>query len=448
MSDLLSIGASGLRAYQSSLTTVSDNIANANTPGYARRSTALAEVAPSNGVLTSQRTTTGNGVLVTGVDRAADPLRAGAVRTAEADLGRTEASIDALDAIETSLTGGDISGALSSFFNSFRTIAADPTASAPRAAAIEAASRVATAFATTGRALDQASTNLDSTADGAVSSIDTIAASIARVNNGLARSADGSSARASLLDQRDQLLDELSGLTDIGITTDAIGRATVTIGGNAGPVLVSGTEAGNVTYVRGATGPASFSVFRAGVSTTITPTGGTLAGIAESAQRISDTRAAINTIATDFTTGINAIQAQGRDLDGAPGAALFAVGTTPTDISIALSSPRGIAAAAVGGGPRNNANLTALEALRSSGGFEAQTSNLIAENGATLEGRRTVADAQAAIRDGAVAARDQVSGVNLDTEALDLLRFQQAYQASSRVIQVARETFQSILDIA
>ena len=102
----------------------------------------------------------------------------------------------------------------------------------------------------------------------------------------------------------------------------------------------------------------------------------------------------------------------------------------------------------MGGGPRNNANLTALEALRSSGGFEAQTSNLIAENGATLEGRRTVADAQAAIRDGAVAARDQVSGVNLDTEALDLLRFQQAYQASSRVIQVARETFQSILDIA
>ncbi|MGL4301482.1 MAG: flagellar basal body rod C-terminal domain-containing protein, partial [Sphingomonas sp.] len=52
-----------------------------------------------------------------------------------------------------------------------------------------------------------------------------------------------------------------------------------------------------------------------------------------------------------------------------------------------------------------------------------------------------------AIRDNAVAARDAVSGVNLDSEAVDLLRFQQAYQASSRVIQVARDTLQSILDI-
>jgi flagellar hook-associated protein 1 FlgK len=40
-----------------------------------------------------------------------------------------------------------------------------------------------------------------------------------------------------------------------------------------------------------------------------------------------------------------------------------------------------------------------------------------------------------------------VSGVNIDEEAVDLMRFQQAYQASTRVIQIARETLQSILDI-
>ncbi len=58
-----------------------------------------------------------------------------------------------------------------------------------------------------------------------------------------------------------------------------------------------------------------------------------------------------------------------------------------------------------------------------------------------------MAEAQSSIRDGTIAARDAVSGVNLDNEAVDLLRFQQAYQASSRVIQVARETLQSILNI-
>jgi flagellar hook-associated protein 1 FlgK len=44
-----------------------------------------------------------------------------------------------------------------------------------------------------------------------------------------------------------------------------------------------------------------------------------------------------------------------------------------------------------------------------------------------------------------MAARDHVSGVDLDHETADLVRFQQAYEGSARVIQVARETFQSIL---
>ena len=68
-------------------------------------------------------------------------------------------------------------------------------------------------------------------------------------------------------------------------------------------------------------------------------------------------------------------------------------------------------------------------------------------NATTLASRKQVADAQSAIRDGAVAARDAISGVNLDSEAVDLLRFQQAYSASSRIIQVARDTLQTILDI-
>ncbi len=108
----------------------------------------------------------------------------------------------------------------------------------------------------------------------------------------------------------------------------------------------------------------------------------------------------------------------------------------------AASPPRRSAAA-----PRDNSNLQALSALRSSGGFEAKTTGLISDNAAALSSRQQVAEAQSAIRDGAVAARDAVSGVNLDSEAVDLMRFQQAYQASSRVIQVARETLQSILDI-
>ena len=97
--------------------------------------------------------------------------------------------------------------------------------------------------------------------------------------------------------------------------------------------------------------------------------------------------------------------------------------------------------------PAGSRVVDALEAARTAGGYEAGLTGLTAGNAAALQQRRVVAEAHGAIRDNAAAARDAVSGVDLDTEAVDLIRFQQAYQASSRVIQVARETFQSILGI-
>ena len=96
---------------------------------------------------------------------------------------------------------------------------------------------------------------------------------------------------------------------------------------------------------------------------------------------------------------------------------------------------------------RDASNLALLQSMRGAHGWERAATTLTSGNAAALEQRKLVADAQGAIRDGAVTARDGVTAVDLDGEAVDLLRFQQAYQASSRVIQVARETLQSILDI-
>ena len=51
------------------------------------------------------------------------------------------------------------------------------------------------------------------------------------------------------------------------------------------------------------------------------------------------------------------------------------------------------------------------------------------------------------VNEQALEKRDQVSGVSLDEEAADLVRFQQAYQASARVMQVSNQLFDSILQL-
>jgi flagellar hook-associated protein 1 len=447
MSDLLSIGASGVRAYQAALGTTSDNIANAGTAGYVRRTTTLAEVAASGGGITTGKVLDGYGVVATGIGRGGNAYLSANVRAAGADAAKSDATIAWLQRIEGTLSGQALGDRLTEFFTSAQTLAADPTAGGARATMLQAATNVADAFAATGRGLAQLTADLDRTADGGAADLDALAQALARVNDGLGRAAPGGSGAAALADQRDHLLEQMSALADVSVTTDAAGRATVRLGGSAGPVYVAGSEAGHLTYARTADGAASFAVHRAGTTSIAGLTGGALAGLADAAQRIADARASLDAVASDFATRVNAVQTAGADLTGAAGRPLFAIGDGATDLSVALTDPAGIAAAALGGGARDNRNLAALQSARTAAGWEGQVTGLVATNAAALAGRRTVAEAQDAIREAAVGARDAATGVDLDQEAVDLLRFQQAYQASSRVIQIARETMQSILEI-
>lgn len=442
MTDMLSIGASGVRAYQTALTTTSENIANAGTAGYARRIASTREVAAPGDA--SGRTLNGLGVTVSGVTRTGSDLRNAEVRAAGSDLARSEAGIVWLDRIESALTGNKLDERMTAFFNAATALAADPSASAPRATFLQAAATLAHSFTATASAIDGATADLDGTADAAVADLNALTAGLAKVNASLGRTAQGSSAQAALLDERDRLLDSMAALTDVAASFDAAGRATVRAGGG-GPLLVQADQAAVATYARSG-GAVSFAVYGLEGSQALSSGGGALAGVAEGAARLADARAALDTLATDLADGVNAVQAGGEDLTGAPGAPLFAA-TGARDFQLVLTDPRGIAAAAPGEGERGNGNLAALATLRRDQGFESQVTVLTTGNASALAGRRAIAEVQSTIRSNAVAARDSVTGVNVDEEAVDLIRFQQAYQASSRVIQVARETLQTLFDI-
>lgn len=446
MSDMLSIGASSLKAYQAALTTTSENIANAGNAGYSRRTATVREVVAPASV--TNGTPQGMGVVVDGVGRTADAYKTSAVRTASSDLAKTEAGATWLQRIEESLTGTKLGARLTTFFTSATAVAADPASLAPRATMLEAASSIAAGFQATGKALESAAADLDSAAEAGVTQLNSLAQSLARVNTGLGRAQTGTSGAAALLDERDRLLEQMSALADVSVNTDTSGRAIVRLGGDAGPVLVQGENAGGVTYARGDTGAVSFTLHFQGKPGAVVPTGGALAGFAEGAARLAGALGEVNRMATDFVQGVNAVQAAGEDLNGtSPAGAMFALGDPAYALTLAMTDSRGIAAAAAGGGVRDNGNLAKLDALRSSGHFEDNVASMTSANAAALSARRDVAVAQTAMRDSAVAERDSATGVNIDEEAVNLLRFQQAYQASSRVIQIARETLSAIFEI-
>ncbi|GGB23711.1 hypothetical protein GCM10011380_11790 [Sphingomonas metalli] len=446
MSDLLAIGASGVRAYQTALSVVGENIANVGTTGYTRRTTRMTEVSAGVGAVDAR--SAGNGVLLAGIGRGGDNFATQQVRSAGADLARTETGATWLDRIEKAMTGNQLTARVTSFFNSATALAAEPTSTALRTGMISAADSAAIAFKSTGQALAQMGTDLDRSGKQTVDTLNALSSSLAKVNDGLGRTLPNTAAAAQLADQRDQILEQMSAIVDVGVAMDSYGRATVTAGGNGGPTLVRGDVASYASYTR--TGAnTQFTVVVPGepASLTISPNGGAMAGIAEAAERVSDATDAVNDLAADFVGKVNAAQALGKDMAGVTGTDLLTASTTdPTDMTVAFRDPT-LIAAAKSTSIRDGSNLAEFAAIRTTGDFEAKLTAIINENATAYRQKTTIAEAQTAIRDGAATALSSAAGVNIDSEAVDLMRFQQAYQASSRVIQAARDTFQSILEI-
>jgi flagellar hook-associated protein 1 FlgK len=108
-----------------------------------------------------------------------------------------------------------------------------------------------------------------------------------------------------------------------------------------------------------------------------------------------------------------------------------------------VTDPALVAAESTDG--RLNGNLLALDALRGPNGSEARWNALVSDSATALAAVKSEASAAASWRDNSFASLDEVTGIDLDREAAELLRFQQAYGAASRIIQVARDTFETLL---
>lgn len=125
-----------------------------------------------------------------------------------------------------------------------------------------------------------------------------------------------------------------------------------------------------------------------------------------------------------------------------------------SDIGVAIASAADFAGAASGNALGDNSNTLALVALQSQnllGGstetFQSAYAKLVSNVGVSTREATVNANAQRTLLDRAVESQKAVSGVNLDEEAANLLKFQQAYQAAAQVIRISDDIFQTLLGV-
>lgn len=448
MSDLLSIGLSGLSAYRSALAAVGDNVSNAETPGYARRSVRLGEAASGgSGTIGEGEGIAFSGVKASAVLRAWDDFKAADARLSASVEGRASARQQWLTAIESALseTSGGVGSLASNFFNSLVTLAANPADTLSRSATLAALDEATAAIRNAGDALRRVADGIGTAAQLEVDGLNTDLSALADVNIAIRQAEPGRSSHASLADERDRLVDSISTRIDVNAAIGDDGTVTLTLGGDTAISLIDRTTRALISVAPAADGRLALQLRANGVASPLAASGGSLAGLVGVSASTADQRVEFDAMAAQFVTSVNAWSAQGRDKNGNPGAPLLGITAGAVTVKLLTSDPAAIAAASATG--VDNGNLLDLTSLRDGNGFESRWAGLVAAHSQMLSAARSEAAAASTRRDNSFAARDETAGIDLDREAADLIRYQQAYSASAKIIQAARDTLQSILDL-
>lgn len=441
MSDLLSLlslGSSALAAQNTGVAVATNNVANANTPGFSRQRADLEslEAAPLVG-----------GVRSANPQRVADDMLSGQIQTAAGSLAMSQAFADALSELEAGLAGGGatIDEQIGQLFSRFSQASANPTDPASRQAVVAAARDLVAGIQR--RAADVAALRKETDArirDGAASA-SALAKQLASANAAVAKSGDPAAA-----DHRDQIAKQLSQLVGGQARVDGDGQMRYVLDGGA--VLVDGVHAAALqTTPDATTGLSRVAVVAGGVSRDVT--GAIAGGSVGAGLKLRDTTVAqvgnqLDQLAYDVTTQVNAVHTANAGLDGVSGRPMFtplgqvagAASSIALDPGLA-ADPTRLALASPGTGPGNNAGALALVALGSQTVASGGTRTLgdaaidvvagVAQTGAQAKGDAT--------RDGLVAdhlagLRDSLSGVDTQEELTNLARFENASNAMAKFV--------------
>ena len=328
MADMLNTAVSGLLAFQQELDTTSNNISNANTPGYSRETTDLVSVpGPYVGQLSI-----GDGVQVSSVQRVYNQTVASQVVSATSAYNQLNAFSTQAAQVDNLLgsTSNGLSTQLQSLVSALQTVANSPTSAASRQAFLSQAQALVSSLQNDDNSLQsldsQANTQLTSDA----SEVTSLAQSIATLNKQImADTSQSSQAPNSLLDQRDQLINQLATYVNVTTTQQSDGSVNVYVG--TGQALVTGTTAATLTTIPNAYDPSQDDL---GLSSPAGPidvtqqiSGGTLGGTLQfRSQMLDPARNSLGQIAVVLSNAMNAQNEAGLDQSGNLGGAIFAVG--------------------------------------------------------------------------------------------------------------------------
>lgn len=487
----------GLYTQQTALYTTGHNISNANTLGYSRQRVNMQATTGFPGVGLNSGTMPGflgTGVQSGSIQRIRDSFVDTQFRQESNKFGYWESQSKAISQMEDVLTEPSTTGlqkAFSEFWQSLQDVATNPNEAGARSVAIRKGQAIADSFNYMHKSLTDIQTNLGTEINHSTEDINSILRQIAQVNDQIKNVEPNGYIPNDLYDQRDLLLDELAMYMPIEVEYhESGGRAvkgvaegwavvSLKLGDGTKVELVNGNRAQEVTVnfatgtgnqpvesisVTGHTGPIGHDQLSdAGKLKSLMNSYGVVGGQNGIEGLYPDMIAELNKMAKEFAEAFNDIYNNGNPLPGEADIENFFTsnGTDPLNITAGnikintdiLNDPGSFRASSEvdeEGNGKNALELAGLEftSIAGLGGASIETyfQGIIGDLGVEgLEANKMVANTVTLL--GAVEQRRaSISSVSLDEEMTDMIRFQQAYNASARMMTVVDETLDKIIN--
>lgn len=303
---------SGLEAFEAGISTVSNNIANANTVGYAVESTNIQTAVPGIGQF-------GAGVEAAQVSRAASGFAAALLRNANTSNAAASELATSLTSISNSLTNsGDIQSSINQFFSDISSLSSNPSSPALRQTVLSDGHSVSASF-------QSASTNINTTIAGAqeglstgVTAVNTLLSQLDNINQSLASTPNS----PSLLDEQQAALNSLSKYMPVSALPQSNGAVVVASGGT---VLLDQSGVQGLSTETNSIGKTFIVVGKNKAPLNLSDSDGSLGGMLGTLSAGTKALQSLSTLAAVFSAQVNQSQAQGLDMNGQEGKSLFQV---------------------------------------------------------------------------------------------------------------------------
>lgn len=461
MADIGKVLFTAKEALLSNLTAINvtgSNIANVNTSGYSR----LRPIFESVGTRDAQSGQEQIGVRIADIERIYDKFLESQMIAQQSSLARYTAQEDTLSRIEAVLNenaGGGINDALSDFLNAWGNLSVDPLSKSKRDMVISTAENLSRLFNQRVQDLADIQTQSDNNIADTITILNGYLKDVADYNELIVSAENSGSSASAVRDQRGLLLNEISKIIDINYIEKADGSVYIFLPAS-GKALVEGF---NSWELQPQINPANNNyydvVFKNNPTQALNDqiNGGKLAGLLEMRDSVIPSYInQLNLTASSIMDRVNDLHTTGYDQDGMLGEAFFvynpAYAASSMQISATIAADtRKIAASATIYADGDNA--TAITAIKNEinpvlgASIDGYYNAFIANVGQDVVNATQAVARETTIFNQQTGQREQLSGVSLDEEMMNLIKYQMAYGAAGKMTTTVNELIDILLNL-